>query len=71
MALEFWQIAEARKALDEFCSQHQLVVDEEAARRASDYLLGATTKGIENSQDLASELRRHAFISETDARSED
>jgi hypothetical protein len=70
MALEFWQIAEARKALDEFCSQHRLVIDEEAARKASDYLLDVTTKGIENAQDLASELRRHAFVSETEASSE-
>lgn len=71
MALEFWQIAEARKALDEFCSQHRLIIDEEAARKASDYLLGATTKGIENSQDLASELRRHAFEGETQSRPKD
>jgi hypothetical protein len=71
MALEFWQIAEARKALDEFCNQHQLIVDEEAARKASDYLLGATTKGIENSQDLASELRRHAFSGDTESRQKD
>lgn len=63
MAVEFWQIAQARKALNAFCDQHRLYVDEEAARKASDYLLGATGKGIDDVDQLYSELRNHAFAS--------
>jgi hypothetical protein len=67
MAVEFWQIAQARRALNAFCDQHRLYVDEEAARKASDYLLGATDKGIDDLDKIYSELRSHAFASSAES----
>jgi hypothetical protein len=68
MTIELWQIAQARRALDAFCSQHQLVLDEVTALRASDHLLLATRKDIDDPEQLYDDLRRSVLESIEHAR---
>jgi hypothetical protein len=56
MALEIWQIANARRALDTFCLQHSILPGEGADHQLSDRLLELARRGLRDPEQLCAAL---------------
>ena len=57
MTVEVWQMAQIKRVLDTYCSERQLDLDDAAAVDACNHLLGATSREIDNADQLFDHLR--------------